>query len=143
MLPVQLDIRDPEAVNKVMPSYWSTEIKGLYSLVDTQAVDSIESQLGLPTVVIHNAAGNFISPTERLSANAFQTIIDIVLKVILASNWSTTIFYCFQGHRLPDIGRGQEDDCQGHRWSVPCHHHPLHKRGLGLCGPQRLCQVRY
>ena len=31
--------------------------------------------------MIHNAAGNFISPTERLSANAFQTIIDIVLKV--------------------------------------------------------------
>jgi 2,4-dienoyl-CoA reductase len=25
-------------------------------------------------------SGNFISPTERLSANAFQTIIDIVLK---------------------------------------------------------------
>ena len=31
--------------------------------------------------VVHNAAGNFISPTERLSANAFQTILDIVLKV--------------------------------------------------------------
>lgn len=31
-------------------------------------------------VLINNAAGNFISPTERLSANAFSTIIDIVLK---------------------------------------------------------------
>jgi NAD(P)-dependent dehydrogenase (short-subunit alcohol dehydrogenase family) len=30
--------------------------------------------------LINNAAGNFISPTERLSANAFSTIIDIVLK---------------------------------------------------------------
>jgi len=60
VLPVQLDIRDPEAV--------------------TRAVDTIEAQLGLPTVVVHNAAGNFISPTERLSPNAFQTIIDIVLK---------------------------------------------------------------
>jgi len=30
--------------------------------------------------LINNAAGNFISPTERLSANAFDTIIDIVLK---------------------------------------------------------------
>ena len=29
--------------------------------------------------MINNAAGNFISPTERLSANAFKTIIDIVL----------------------------------------------------------------
>merc|ERR1719187_2162826 len=60
VLPVQLDIRDPKAV--------------------TAAVDQIEAELGLPSVVIHNAAGNFISPTERLSANAFQTIIDIVLK---------------------------------------------------------------
>jgi len=30
--------------------------------------------------LINNAAGNFISPTERLSANAFSVIIDIVLK---------------------------------------------------------------
>lgn len=30
-------------------------------------------------MVVNNAAGNFISPTERLSANAFKTIVDIVL----------------------------------------------------------------
>jgi NAD(P)-dependent dehydrogenase (short-subunit alcohol dehydrogenase family) len=30
--------------------------------------------------LLNNAAANFISPTERLSANAFSTIIDIVLK---------------------------------------------------------------
>ena len=36
--------------------------------------------------VVHNAAGNFISPTERLSANAFQTILDIVLKVCSLSS---------------------------------------------------------
>ncbi len=30
--------------------------------------------------LINNAAGNFISPTERLSSRAFDTIIDIVLK---------------------------------------------------------------
>src|SRR5690606_35348634 len=30
--------------------------------------------------VLNNAAGNFISPTERLSAKAFDTVIDIVLK---------------------------------------------------------------
>lgn len=30
--------------------------------------------------LLNNAAGNFISPTERLSINAFNTIIDIVLK---------------------------------------------------------------
>ena len=31
-------------------------------------------------MLINNAAGNFISPTERLSANAFSVVIDIVLK---------------------------------------------------------------
>lgn len=39
----------------------------------------IECAGGLHAVV-NNAAGNFISPTERLSANAFSSIIDTVLK---------------------------------------------------------------
>ena len=39
----------------------------------------VESELGLPSVVVNKAAGNFISPTERLSPNAFKTIIDIFL----------------------------------------------------------------
>ena len=33
----------------------------------------------LPHMIINNAAGNFISPTEKLSPNAWKTIIDIVL----------------------------------------------------------------
>lgn len=36
--------------------------------------------LGKIDVVLNNAAGNFISPTERLSTNAFNTVLDIVLK---------------------------------------------------------------
>ena len=36
------------------------------------AVDSIEKQLGTPTLVVNNAAANFVSPTERLSTNAFK-----------------------------------------------------------------------
>ncbi|SDT69864.1 NAD(P)-dependent dehydrogenase, short-chain alcohol dehydrogenase family [Mucilaginibacter mallensis] len=35
---------------------------------------------GQVDVLLNNAAGNFISPTERLSANAFAAVIDIVLK---------------------------------------------------------------
>lgn len=38
------------------------------------------SQFGKIDGLINNAAGNFISPTERLSSNAFSSIIDIVLK---------------------------------------------------------------
>jgi 2,4-dienoyl-CoA reductase len=43
------------------------------------AVDQCVAECGLPDIVINNAAGNFISPTERLSPNAWKTIIDIVL----------------------------------------------------------------
>ncbi|OIQ21029.1 MAG: short-chain dehydrogenase [Flavobacterium sp. MedPE-SWcel] len=38
------------------------------------------AEYGKVDILLNNAAGNFISPTERLSANAFDTIIDIVLK---------------------------------------------------------------
>lgn len=44
------------------------------------AVDRLEAEWGLPDIVINNAAGNFISPTERLSPNAFKTVVDIVLQ---------------------------------------------------------------
>ena len=59
VLPVQCDIRDPAAIKS--------------------AVDACVTEFGLPNVIIHNAAGNFISPTERLSPNAFKTVIDICL----------------------------------------------------------------
>lgn len=39
-----------------------------------------EQEFGRIDALLNNAAGNFISPTERLSANAFSSIIDIVLK---------------------------------------------------------------
>lgn len=42
--------------------------------------DKVLETFGKVDVLLNNAAGNFISPTERLSANAFDTIIDIVLK---------------------------------------------------------------
>ncbi len=41
---------------------------------------AVLKEFGKADVLLNNAAGNFISPTERLSANAFDTIIDIVLK---------------------------------------------------------------
>ena len=60
VLPVQCDVRDYGQVQKML----ETAI-GNFGKVDT---------------LVNNAAGNFISPTERLSAHAFDTIIDIVLK---------------------------------------------------------------
>ena len=50
-----------------------------YDQVETMLKATLE-QFGKVDILLNNAAGNFISPTERLSANAFDTIIDIVLK---------------------------------------------------------------
>ncbi len=41
--------------------------------------DAVLERFGRVDALVNNAAGNFISPTERLSSNAFKTIIDIVL----------------------------------------------------------------
>ncbi len=60
VLPVQCDVRH-------------------YDQVEAMVESSIK-EFGSIDVLLNNAAGNFISPTERLSANAFDTIIDIVLK---------------------------------------------------------------
>lgn len=60
VLPLQCDVRDYE---------------GVCSMRD----ESIK-HFGKVDGLLNNAAGNFISPTERLSSNAFDTIIDIVLK---------------------------------------------------------------
>lgn len=47
--------------------------------VDNMLKASIE-KFGRVDVLLNNAAGNFISPTERLSPKAFDIIVDIVLK---------------------------------------------------------------
>ena len=54
---------------------------------DVRNYDEVEAMLaatleafGKVDGLLNNAAGNFISPTERLSAHAFDTVIDIVLK---------------------------------------------------------------
>ncbi|XP_041844518.1 2,4-dienoyl-CoA reductase, mitochondrial [Melanotaenia boesemani] len=56
---VQCDVRDPQAIS--------------------QCVDQMESLTGLPDVIINNAAGNFICPSERLTPNGWRSITDIVL----------------------------------------------------------------
>ncbi|MGE0588693.1 MAG: SDR family oxidoreductase [Cyclobacteriaceae bacterium] len=43
-------------------------------------IESAEREFGQVHGVLNNAAGNFISPTERLSHRAFDIVVDIVLK---------------------------------------------------------------
>lgn len=59
-LPVQCDVRNYDEVENMLKT--------------------VLENYGRADILLNNAAGNFISPTERLSANAFDTIIDIVLK---------------------------------------------------------------
>jgi len=60
ILPVQCDVTD-------------------YSSVENLLKTSVD-KFGRVDVLLNNAAGNFISPTERLSNRAFDIIINIVLK---------------------------------------------------------------
>ncbi|OIO99736.1 MAG: short-chain dehydrogenase [Bacteroidetes bacterium CG2_30_33_31] len=60
VLPIQCDVRNYNEVEAM-----------LQTTLDT---------FGKVDGLLNNAAGNFISPTERLSARAFDIIIDIVLK---------------------------------------------------------------
>lgn len=59
-LPLQCDVRHYDQVEKMLADALAT--------------------FGKVDVLLNNAAGNFIAPTERLSANAFDTVVDIVLK---------------------------------------------------------------
>jgi NAD(P)-dependent dehydrogenase (short-subunit alcohol dehydrogenase family) len=49
-----------------------TEVEGV--------IAKANETFGKVDALLNNAAGNFISPTERLSAKAFDTVVDIVLK---------------------------------------------------------------
>ena len=61
-------------------------VKVLAISCDVREPDQVESmvnktveEFGGIDILLNNAAGNFISPTENLSSNAFKTIVDIVL----------------------------------------------------------------
>jgi NAD(P)-dependent dehydrogenase (short-subunit alcohol dehydrogenase family) len=55
----ECDIRDPDQI--------------------AAAFDQVEADLGLPGVLVNNAAANFPAPAEDLSPNAWRTVVDITL----------------------------------------------------------------
>ena len=59
VLTAQCDIRQPEEI--------------------AAAFDAAEAELGLPDVLINNAAANFPVPAEDMSPNAWRTVVDITL----------------------------------------------------------------
>ena len=60
ILPIACDVREQDQIQNV--------------------IDTTVKEFGSFNGLLNNAAGNFISPTERLSPNAFNTVLDIVLK---------------------------------------------------------------
>ena len=58
--PYQLDVRNAFDIEKL--------------------IEQIDQKFGKIDILVNNAAGNFISPTERLSYKAFDTVVDIVLR---------------------------------------------------------------
>ena len=59
VLTVQCDIRQPDEI--------------------TAAFDAAERAVGLPSVLVNNAAANFPVPAEDMSPNAWRTVVDITL----------------------------------------------------------------
>ena len=59
VLAISCDVRDPDQVQNM--------------------VDHTANEFGKIDILLNNAAGNFISPTENLSPNGFKTVVDIVL----------------------------------------------------------------
>ncbi len=59
VLAVSCDVRDPDQGQNM--------------------VDQTVNEFGKIDILLNNAAGNFISPTENLSPNGFKTVVDIVL----------------------------------------------------------------
>lgn len=53
------DVRDAEAV--------------------AEALQSVRASLGLPDILVNNAAGNFLCPSEELTPNGFDAVVRIVL----------------------------------------------------------------
>lgn len=51
----------------------------IYSEVE-QVIADTKAKFGAIHILVNNAAGNFISPTERLSHKAIDVVVDIVLK---------------------------------------------------------------
>ncbi|CAJ0963461.1 unnamed protein product, partial [Mesorhabditis belari] len=60
ILVCQLDVKNPDAIKTT--------------------IDTIEEKTGrLPNIIVNNAAGNFVSATERLSPNAVKAVVETVM----------------------------------------------------------------
>ena len=81
-----LTSRREKVINDTAKEFRKRRKKAIPIVCDVRYPDQVESminqavkKLGSVDILVNNAAGNFISPTENLSSNAFKTVVDIVL----------------------------------------------------------------
>jgi NAD(P)-dependent dehydrogenase (short-subunit alcohol dehydrogenase family) len=92
--------RREEPLAKTCEEIRGKGVKGGYTCCDVRdfaavekAIDAAESQLGGVDTLVNNAAGNFVARTEKLSPNAFNAVVGIVLQgtfhctLVLARKW--------------------------------------------------------
>ena len=85
---VVITSRREEVLNEVAKEFNSKYNSEVFPIAcDVRKIDEVENvinesykKFGKIDCLVNNAAGNFISPTERLSTRAFDAVIDIVLK---------------------------------------------------------------
>ena len=63
--------------NGITASYRSCDVRNPEQI--SQALDFFQEEIGPIDVLVNNAAGNFVSPTEKLSPHAVDSILNIVL----------------------------------------------------------------
>lgn len=78
---------------------WRVETRVL-DVRDAVAVERAAAEIGAVDVLVNNAAGNFPCPAERLSANAWRSVVSIALD---------GTFYCsrYFGRGMIERGRGR------------------------------------
>ena len=76
-------IAPPEAVVAEIVARGGRSAAAVCDVRDAAAVDGaldlVRATLGIPDILVNNAAGNFLAPSEELSPNAFDTVVRIVL----------------------------------------------------------------
>ncbi|WP_145019369.1 SDR family oxidoreductase [Paenibacillus sp. Y412MC10] len=98
--------RREEVLKQTAEQFFDSGYKIFYAPCDVrepaqiaELADAVERHFGRIDILVNNAAGNFISPTERLSPRA----VDAVLNIVLHGTFYTTLEI---GKRWIDRGQG-------------------------------------
>lgn len=75
--PLKKTVEDIRAAG-AKAAYFSADVRDFDAV--EKAIEAAEKEFGHVDTLVNNAAGNFIARTEKLSPNAFNAVVDIVLQ---------------------------------------------------------------